>query len=55
MVEAAGLAVDAVEAGGDAGKAAAGVERLFGHLDGHARRLREALDDPSPPPFLATR
>ena len=44
IVEAAGLGVDRIEAGGEAGKAAAGVERLLGHLHGHAGRHREALD-----------
>jgi hypothetical protein len=44
MVEAAGLGVQRFEAGGDAGKAAAGVERLLGHLHGERRGLGEALD-----------
>jgi hypothetical protein len=44
VVEAAGLGVDQLEAGGDAGEAAAGVERLFGHLHGQAGGLGESLD-----------
>ena len=44
VVKAAGAGVERVEAGGQPGKAAAGVERLFGHLDGHSGGDREALD-----------
>src|SRR3546814_20378288 len=44
MMKAAGLGVDAVEAGGDAREAAAGIERLLGHLDGELGRLGEGLD-----------
>ena len=44
MMQAAGLGVERVEPGGDPGKAAAGVERLFGHLDRRGRRLGEGLD-----------
>ena len=43
VVQAAGLGVERVEAGGEAGQAAAGVERLLGHLHGHPGRHREAL------------
>jgi hypothetical protein len=43
MVEAAGLGVDRLEAGGDARQAAAGVERLFRHLHGKPGGLGKAL------------
>src|SRR3546814_6995725 len=44
MMEAAGLGVDALEPGCDAGKAAARVQGLFRHLHGHFRCLRKGLD-----------
>src|SRR3546814_17115109 len=44
MMEAAGLGVDALEPGCDAGKAAARVQGLFRHLHGHFRGLRKGLD-----------
>jgi hypothetical protein len=52
MVEAAGLGVQRFEAGGDAGKAAAAVERLLGHLHRERRRLGEALHRALPAAFL---
>ena len=52
FVESAGLGIDRLEASGEPGKAAAGIERLLRHLHGHSRCHREALHRALAAPLL---